>query len=667
MARTCFIVRPFDTKQGINFNRVQAELIDPALARLGISGDTTEVIASAGNIRADMFELLAKSDFVIADISIHNANVFYELGARHALRDKRTFLIRAKADEVPFDLRTDRYLSYDQEHPGKSLDLLVEGLRQTLDSDVCDSPIFKLVPNLEPQDWLRLIAVPEDFRAEVYKASQDKKPGDLELLSREVQSFDWASEGLRLIGQEQFKQKLWEGARLTWEAVVERLGGDLEASLKLGTIYQRLEDLAGSNVAIERVVNDSDANNDQRAEASSLLGSNAKQRWMEEWQDFPDSVKPGRALGSRYLEEAQNYYSSGFLIDLNHYYSGINALALQTIRVGIARLNPDSWSIDFDSDADAERALEKLEEDRQLLEGAVTLSVNRSVADLKRSGKADRWVDLTKADLVMLVAKNPARVARAYQRALGGAESFYFESARRQLRMYAELGVLADNVDAALTEISGLAKQEGIDVAGIADEAPDTQVLVFTGHRIDKANRSVARFPAEKEAVARAAIEEVVENEAARTKSGKLLAIAGGASGGDILFHEACARHGVESHLLLAIPVEKYIVESVTVDGAPEWIDRFHAIEQRCASRTLSQSSELPRWLSGKKDYTIWQRNNLWTLCNALAFGGKNVTLVALWNGQQGDGPGGTDDMVHQAKKRGAKTIHLDTKLLFSR
>ena len=66
----------------------------------------------------DMFRLLVTADLVIADISIHNANVFYELGIRHALRDRRTFLIRCKADDPIFDLQTERYLEYDREKPG---------------------------------------------------------------------------------------------------------------------------------------------------------------------------------------------------------------------------------------------------------------------------------------------------------------------------------------------------------------------------------------------------------------------------------------------------------------------------------------------------------------------------------------------------------------------
>ena len=75
-----FIVRPFGTQQGIDFNHVSDRLTRRYWKRLNIVGGTTEVIARARNIRVDMFERLALADIVIADISIHNANVFYELG-----------------------------------------------------------------------------------------------------------------------------------------------------------------------------------------------------------------------------------------------------------------------------------------------------------------------------------------------------------------------------------------------------------------------------------------------------------------------------------------------------------------------------------------------------------------------------------------------------------
>ena len=49
-------------------------------------------------------------------------------------------------------------------------------------------------------------------------------------------------------------------------------------------------------------------------------------------------------------------------------------------------------------------------------------------------------------------------------------------------------------------------------------------------------------------------------------------------------------------------------------------------------------------------------------LHNALAISEDNVTLIALWNGQTGDGHGGTEDMVRRARDRGAKFIHLDAR-----
>ena len=644
-----FIVRPFGTKDGIDFDHVQDDLIEPAMKRLDLVGGTTAPIARAGNIRADMFELLAKSDLVIADISIHNANVFYELGARHALRDKRTFLIRSRSDEVPFDLRTVRYLEYDKDDPGASVAALVEGLRQTIEKPATDSPIFQLVPKLEPQDWTRLVAVPQEFGEEVEKAAYSRHLGDLELLAHEARAFDWASEGLRLVGRAQFDLKAWEGAQETWEAVRQRLEGDLEADLKLGTVYQRLGDLASSDVALKRALASPDIGDRHQAEAYALLGSNEKSRWMTAWKDLAPVEKPERALGSRYLQESQKYYAEGFSSDLNHYYSGINALALQTIVLALARTYPDSWATGFDDDDEAERALDKREGQRRLLEGAVALSVERELERLKRQGIRDLWSEITKADITLLSSNNPKRVGRAYQRALEGAQDFYFDSVRRQLGLYVELGVLADNVTAALEEITRLEQQAGITHEKTGANGKETHVLLFTGHRIDAPDRPTPRFPPAKEDVARDAIKDAIQKEQARV-AGELVGMAGGASGGDLLFHEACEELGIPTRLFLAIPSNDYITASVDVPGQPQWTNRFRAVEQRCRPRTLSRTKDLPLWLRDKPDYSIWQRNNLWTLHNALAFGGRNVTLIALWNGAAGDGPGGTEDMIRDRK-----------------
>ena len=114
-----FVIRPFGEKEDsagnkIDFEKIHTELIAPALGETQFEGGTTGEVIDSGNIREDMFALIIEADVVVCDITVHNANVFYELGIRHALRKKRTLLIKGKPtrDNIPFDLLTDRYLEY---------------------------------------------------------------------------------------------------------------------------------------------------------------------------------------------------------------------------------------------------------------------------------------------------------------------------------------------------------------------------------------------------------------------------------------------------------------------------------------------------------------------------------------------------------------------------
>jgi hypothetical protein len=191
------------------------------------------------------------------------------------------------------------------------------------------------------------------------------------------------------------------------------------------------------------------------------------------------------------------------------------------------------------------------------------------------------------------------------------------------------------------------------------------RVLLFTGHMIDAPGRERPRFPPDREAAARQAIRETVlrERESAGAH-GIAHGIAGGASGGDILFHEVCAELEIPTRLFLAFPHAQYVRASVQPAG-PRWVERFERLRHELPTRVLADSEELPRWLREKPDYNVWQRNKLWMLHNALAAGGDNVTLIALWDGKAGDGLGGTGDMVRSAAERGAKTVILDTNTLF--
>lgn len=662
---SAFIIRPFGTKKGIDFDRVERELISPALTALQITGRTTADSLKQGNIRIEMFQRLLTADVVIVDISIGNANVFYELGIRHALRNKRTFMIRGNSaelppDEVPFDLKTDRYLSYDPLNPVAALAILQEGLRQTLLSEDKDSPVFQLLPELEEQDKSRFLVVPKDFQEEVERAKAQEKPrhqwGDLKLLQTEVRGFQWATEGLRIVGRAQIRKKAYDDARVTWEAVRQNDLHDKEANIWLATVYQRLGDLTASNITIQRVLENLATTQEERAEAHSLMGRNLKEKWKADWMNVSAEQRQAAALRSPFLKQSYEEYKKGFIEDLNHYYSGINALGLLTTMTQMATALPEVWNESFDDDDEGIRQLKKLDDELAKLRGSVTLSLEAAKARDERAGRADMWLSITLADLACLTSKRPQYVADQYRKALARAQDFDIDAVRRQLNIYEQLGVMTANVEAALKAIPNP------NVSHEPDEKPP-HVLLFTGHRVDSPGREKPRFPANQEAVARAAIKDAIEKELARV-NGPLIGIAGGASGGDILFQEVCAELNIPATLYLAMPRDEYVKESVR-DAGPQWIDRFDDLYERLPRRQLGESKELPRWLQSKPDYSIWQRNNLWMLYNAMARGSRYVTLIALWDGGTGDGPGGTQDMVNRANESGAKTIILDTKKIF--
>lgn len=193
------------------------------------------------------------------------------------------------------------------------------------------------------------------------------------------------------------------------------------------------------------------------------------------------------------------------------------------------------------------------------------------------------------------------------------------------------------------------------------------RVLLFAGHMIDKPTRAKPRFPAAQEATARQAIQAAIAQAQARWPAGtRALGIAGGANGGDILFHEVCAELGISTALFLAMPPADYIAASVQVDpaidGSPGWVERFHTVHQRCESaggcHQLSDGSTPP-------DDALWERNNHWMLQSALAYGADKLTLLVLWDGGGGDAPGGTQHMVDVAKAAGANVVHLNSRVLF--
>lgn len=79
----------------------------------------------------DVVSLIDRSKVVICDCTGRNPNVFYEIGIAHTL-GRETILITQSADDIPFDLRHLRYVTYLNNSEG--LRALGETLSQRLNS-----------------------------------------------------------------------------------------------------------------------------------------------------------------------------------------------------------------------------------------------------------------------------------------------------------------------------------------------------------------------------------------------------------------------------------------------------------------------------------------------------------------------------------------------------
>ncbi|HEY6688204.1 MAG TPA: tetratricopeptide repeat-containing protein [Propionibacteriaceae bacterium] len=658
-----FVIRGFGEKAGVNFDWVDKELIAPALARVGLEGGTTGEIVEAGNIRDDVIQELVMADVVVADVSIHNANVFYELGIRHAMKNRATVLIRARIDEVPFDLKGERYLSYDQTVPAAEVQRLVQMLRETLANERDDSPVFRYLPGLTAGSRTALLKVPRDLAEDIGQAREGKWAGELRLIAEEVVGLRFEEAALRLVAQASADIGDDDGAREAWEKIRAARPDDLQANRALSDIYRRLGKLVASDQAIERALSGAGLGTRDRAELYALRASNSKRRWAEQWRRESEPAARMRvALRSRELEFSLASYRRGFDEDLNHWYSGLNALALGKITLELAARDPSAWQTRFDSDEDAEDELRRLSSQVDWLASTVRASLDTERTRSRRQGTIDPWLEISIADLRFLTSKDPERVSAAYEAAMSPvlSQAATIRSIREQVEIYRDLGILVENADAALAVLPPAARQ------GVTKIHP----VVFSGHMIDASGRPQPRFPADKEDVAFQAIREKVgEIEAAAEKEdeAELIGIAGASDGGDLLFHEACHELGIRTNVLLPVPELVYRATALSRQ-ASRWAERYYAALRRAEKpvRTLARNLTMPGWLATRPDYDLWQRSNRWILHHAWATTTTDrVTVLALWNGQLGDGRGGVADMVARGRLRGADIVTLDTVALF--
>src|SRR5437660_3059065 len=343
----CFVDMPFgqksDLKSGVlvDFDQIYNEAIKPTIEHCGLEPLRGDEERTGGIIHSAMFARLLLSEFVVADLTLANANVFYELGIRHAAKPFTTVPILANVSALPFDVALVRAVPYQLEN-GKLTETsaqqlrteLAKRLRAAIDGVAAnDSPLFQLIPNFPgidlPDDVTETfkdrLQYLEQFRetlatARSQSTSQEKRDallkiqsdlGDLKVVPRSVlielmSSFRDAEAFEELVAlYNAFPDNLKDyiAAKQQYALALNRRNkpGDREKALKL------LDDLLKNRGA--------------DSETLGIKGRIHKDIYKEAAQ-----AKKITAIAA--LDDAISAYTKGFESDPRDYYPGVNAISL---------------------------------------------------------------------------------------------------------------------------------------------------------------------------------------------------------------------------------------------------------------------------------------------------------------------------------------------------
>lgn len=659
-----FVAMPFGVKKGfdgkdIDFNAVYTALIKPALEHVGFEVFRADAETRGGDIKTDMFQELLIADLVVADLTIDNPNVWYELGVRHALRARGVVLVQSDRPYQPFDVYTERKLRY-RLRGGVPDPTTLEDDRNALARMATDtmnawhgrpvSPVYQLLAYLEEPEWrnLELGRAKEFWEAHrswterITVAKQLGRPGDIMVLAEEgstrifrVDAHRRAGAELRAAGQLKFALEQYEQA-------LELEPDDLESRRQKGMLLGKLGRYDAAKEWLKAIVRDHPTD----GETFGYIGRLEKDAWTASWRQAGQDLvkmKADASLEDALLRESIRWYADGFRIQPDNYYPGINAVTLIHLLRFVTGEEP------------------AFEEDCAAMEGAVRWAAKAALARAERKNERDYWAAATLGDIELLVGERAA-VERAYKDAVAIAEGDWFalNSSREQLALMRDLGYRPEQVGAAIAVFDrALGKIERPREAW-----KPKRVCLFSGHMIDAKDRAEPRFPADKELIAANAIAAQLDRLGIGPGD---IGLCGGACGGDGLFAEAALRRGARLQIRIPFDEPTFLQNSVAFEKSAahtqdNWRERYYAIKNDPKTTLFVMPDELGPTPPQRNPY---QRLNLWQLYSALAYGPEKVHAVLLWNGEGGDGPGGTKHMHDEVNRRTGQVYVLDTRQLW--
>jgi hypothetical protein len=318
----------------VDFDRVYRDLIAPAIQQADMDPLRADEEMTGGIIHKPMFERLILCEYAVADLTTANANVFYELGLRHAVRAWSTVLIFAEGgSQLPFDVAMLRALPYKLTPAGTpdAVDTTRAAVARRLTEARgahADSPVFQLVEGFPDIQRLKT----DVFRERVRYSQQMKdqlaaarKEGTESVRDVEARLGPIADADSGVV----IDLFLSYRAVKAWDdmiALVDRMAPPLAATVMVREQLALGLNRAGHGDEAERVLKTLIEERGASSETYGILGRVYKDRWEA-------AVQAGNSFLARgLLDKAIVAYLKGFETDWRDAYPGINAVTLMELK-----------------------------------------------------------------------------------------------------------------------------------------------------------------------------------------------------------------------------------------------------------------------------------------------------------------------------------------------
>jgi tetratricopeptide (TPR) repeat protein len=334
-----FGVKPDGQGATVDFDAVYRELIEPAVQEAGMQALRADQELVGGLIHKPMYERLILADYAVADLTTANANVFYEVGVRHAVRPLSTVLIGADIQRTPFDLAPDRVLPYTLDRYGRPgsveqdgtalTDTLRFARERTTKDPEADSPVFQLLRELPVPQIDRLKT--DTFRQQAAYSVEAKRrlaaaridgAEAVRAFENELGSIEDVEAGVLVDVLLSYRAvKAWP----EMIALVERMPAALARTKLICEQYGFALNRDGRSDDAEIVLRSVLDEHGASSETYGLIGRVFKDRWEA-------ALKTSALQARGHLEQAIDAYRKGFESDWRDAYPGINAVTLMEIR-----------------------------------------------------------------------------------------------------------------------------------------------------------------------------------------------------------------------------------------------------------------------------------------------------------------------------------------------